>query len=183
MHNSIISTSGMDQDSHLARDNSFEGNEGWVDMNSYNQNNMSEYGGFGYMHPPPVTHGMSTEPVRLPLPPPQAISSQPQQQQQQQQSHPQTSLPMLIMPNHPTWPSMLTNPASYSAPPVTMRSTPTLPTLPTLPAKPQRVPSQTTSTPRRTLTDEDRRRMCQYHEDNPGMKQSDIGALFGVERR
>ncbi|KAL2002341.1 hypothetical protein VTN02DRAFT_169 [Thermoascus thermophilus] len=37
-------------------------------------------------------------------------------------------------------------------------------------------------TPRRTLTDEDRRRMCLYHEENRSAKQTDIGALFGVER-
>ncbi|KAJ5625535.1 hypothetical protein N7510_001844 [Penicillium lagena] len=38
------------------------------------------------------------------------------------------------------------------------------------------------STPRRTLTDEDRRLMCLYHEENKTAKQTDIGALFGVER-
>jgi hypothetical protein len=33
------------------------------------------------------------------------------------------------------------------------------------------------------LTDQDRRRMCQYHEDNPTVKQTEIGgtpvAVFG----
>ena len=31
------------------------------------------------------------------------------------------------------------------------------------------------STPRRLLTDDDRRRMCEYHERHPGVKQTDIG--------
>ena len=31
------------------------------------------------------------------------------------------------------------------------------------------------STPRRVLTDDDRRRMCEYHESHPGVKQTDIG--------
>ncbi|KAI9888831.1 MAG: hypothetical protein M1814_006234 [Vezdaea aestivalis] len=35
---------------------------------------------------------------------------------------------------------------------------------------------------RRTLSDNDRKRMCQYHEANPAVKQTDIGNLFGVER-
>ncbi|KAI0997313.1 hypothetical protein K3495_g10873 [Podosphaera aphanis] len=36
--------------------------------------------------------------------------------------------------------------------------------------------------PRKTLTDNDRRLMCEYHEKNPNIKQTEIGALFGVER-
>lgn len=31
------------------------------------------------------------------------------------------------------------------------------------------------ATPRRTLTDEDRRRMCVYHEEHKTAKQTDIG--------
>ncbi|KAI5293498.1 hypothetical protein KEM52_005479, partial [Ascosphaera acerosa] len=40
---------------------------------------------------------------------------------------------------------------------------------------------QGTSTPRRTLTNDDRRRMCLYHMEHPRVKQADI-ELFGVER-
>lgn len=108
------------------------------------------------------------------------------------------------------WPSQLTNPSPPSS-----RSPPTaLPLLPR-PLAPleQEVPNEvetdpspppapkastTASTSRRTLTDNDRRRMCQYHEDNPTVKQTEIGgtlrfdlsrfwltnaAMFGVERR
>ncbi|KAI9812146.1 MAG: hypothetical protein M1827_004812 [Pycnora praestabilis] len=42
--------------------------------------------------------------------------------------------------------------------------------------------THSTSSPRRTLTDADRRRMCLYHEENPTVKQTEIGAMFGVER-
>jgi len=54
--------------------------------------------------------------------------------------------------------------------------------------------------PRKMLTDDDRKRICQHHEDNPKVKQTEIGgeaeqelgifyfanfyiAMFGVERR
>jgi hypothetical protein len=32
------------------------------------------------------------------------------------------------------------------------------------------------STPRRTLTDDDRRRMCEYHESHPGVEHAEIGS-------
>lgn len=35
--------------------------------------------------------------------------------------------------------------------------------------------TQSTSSPRRTLTDADRRRMCIFHEENPNVKQTEIG--------
>ncbi|KXL49797.1 hypothetical protein M433DRAFT_74713 [Acidomyces richmondensis BFW] len=44
------------------------------------------------------------------------------------------------------------------------------------------VSSRSGSTPRKTLTDQDRRRMCQYAEEHPNSKQTEIGAIFGVER-
>jgi hypothetical protein len=30
------------------------------------------------------------------------------------------------------------------------------------------------------LTDQDRRRMCQYHEENPSVKQTEIGGMSGT---
>ncbi|GJN68989.1 hypothetical protein PLICBS_003035 [Purpureocillium lilacinum] len=36
--------------------------------------------------------------------------------------------------------------------------------------------------PRKTLSAEQKRAMCLYHDENPGTKQADIGAKFGVER-
>jgi hypothetical protein len=85
------------------------------------------------------------------------------------------------------WPSMITNPPNNIAPP--------LPAGPALApvtayasnqarlpivAQPPRPTAGTSS--RRTLTDQDRRRMCLYHEQNPSVKQTEIGAMFGVER-
>ncbi|KAI0200522.1 hypothetical protein F4808DRAFT_450907 [Astrocystis sublimbata] len=43
-------------------------------------------------------------------------------------------------------------------------------------------PTINTSQPRRTLTDQDRRDMCKFADENPGVKQHDIGLRFGVER-
>jgi hypothetical protein len=36
---------------------------------------------------------------------------------------------------------------------------------------------------RKTLSTEQKRAMCIYFEENPGTRQADIGARFGVERR
>jgi len=161
----MIGTSGIDQENQLAHDSTYS-NENWVDMNNYHQNNMSEYSNFNYM--PPVTHSLPSESIRMP--PPLA----PQPLQPAQPTHPQ--LPHLIMPSNATWPSMLTNPNSYSAPPMPM---------PSLPPPPRKLapPIKTQPQPRRTLTDDERKRMCQYHEDNPTVKQAEIGQMFGVERR
>ncbi|TVY45169.1 Major centromere autoantigen B [Lachnellula subtilissima] len=83
------------------------------------------------------------------------------------------------MPSHPTWPSMLTNPANYSAPPVAIPPA----SAPVVRGSITKLPAiHTAPTPRKTLTDNDRRRMCQYHEENPSVKQTEIGAMFGVER-
>ncbi|EAQ90955.1 hypothetical protein CHGG_02890 [Chaetomium globosum CBS 148.51] len=135
---------------------------------------MADYGGGGYGFMPPITHGLPSESLgRMPPPPP------PQPIHQSPATH--TQLPMLMMPHaHAPWPSMLTNPNSFgpphSAPPVPIPSI-------TAPLKTSKLPAiQTTSQPRKTLTDENRREMCQYAEDHPTAKQTDIGARFGVER-
>ncbi|KAI4195743.1 MAG: hypothetical protein LQ350_007024 [Teloschistes chrysophthalmus] len=97
----------------------------------------------------------------------------------------------------PQWPSQLTNP-SISPPTSTPQSSSSAPILTPRPIAPSTTPIEPISaiqsappvpTPipvpqsgRRTLTDQDRQRMCQYHEDNPTVKQTEIGAIFGVER-
>ncbi len=199
MHNQIIGPTGMDPDSHLARDthstndnttgsnrgssnnnnndNSNNGSshsygtESWVGM-SCTQTAMPDYGaGFAYM--PPATHGLPSESLsRMPPPPP------PQHNMLPHPIHPQ--LPMLLTPSQATWPSLLThpNPSSYSAPPMTMAQ---LSAAGLVLPKPHK--HSTNSAPRKTLTDDDRRRMCEYAEANPGVKQTDIGNMFGVERR
>ncbi|KAH7135102.1 hypothetical protein B0J11DRAFT_152909 [Dendryphion nanum] len=88
----------------------------------------------------------------------------------------------LIMPQ---WPSMLASQGNNNqnyVPPI-YSSTP----IPITPASATPVSATSTrshsSTPRKTLTDADRRRMCLYHEEHPTVKQTEIGAMFGVERR
>lgn len=152
----------------------------------------------------PFNYGSSTvmpiEPAPLysmARPPPYNTHHHQHQHQQLQPLQP------LIVP--PQWPSMLTTQSTYPTPVLPTAST-------TTPVSAVSAGSsnshslqirQTTtggSTPRRTLTDDDRRRMCQYAEDNPGVKQTDIGRMsahqpsayhllttcavkFGVERR
>ncbi|KAL2753566.1 hypothetical protein ACRALDRAFT_2111757 [Sodiomyces alcalophilus JCM 7366] len=196
----MLST-GVDQDSQLSPDHSFNShhqpqqqqqqhphhhdaphsNEHWGDMSPYSQNTMPDYSSFHYgSHSP---HGLTSESIsRMPPPP---VPLQPMQPIQPIQPHhqrqPHAHLSMLTIPTQqPAWPSMLTNPNSYSAhsaPPISMPSM----VAPT-PAKMTRPPGASQSTPRKTLTDDDRRRMCQYHLENPNMKQTEIGAMFGVER-
>ena len=108
------------------------------------------------------------------------------------------------------WPSQLTNPSTTSSHAI-------LPVQPRAlapatqdgasssddpePSPPPQKQTPTMPTSRRTLTDNDRRQMCKYHEENPSIKQTDIGskqspcaewnclrltsslAMFGVERR
>ncbi|KAI4177064.1 MAG: hypothetical protein LQ343_000545 [Gyalolechia ehrenbergii] len=108
-----------------------------------------------------------------------------------------TSHPALYPLTVPQWPSQLTNP-SINPPPSQPLSSPPAPTRTARPIAPLTTPvdpiDTTQSAPpapkpiptppsgRRTLTDQDRRRMCQYHEENPTVKQTEIGSLFGVER-
>ena len=134
-------------------------------------------------------------------------------QQQQQQHHQQhrtmhhQQLQPLIMPQ---WPSMLnTQSQSSSSSSSSYQPVPyghVFPQSQHLPIAPLVTPISATSarsatTPRKTLTDLDRKRMCQYAEDHPNSKQTEIGgkchgakcdvepfadgviAIFGVERR
>lgn len=158
MHDSLMSQIGMEQEQHHHSGESY-GNDGWADINSYNpsqhQSPIHEYGSYGFMNH--VTHGLPSESTFTRMAPPPLHAT-----------HQQQLLP-LIMPSHPTWPSMLTNPAGYQThiptqlPPVT------------LPTKPAKLSTSHAPSPRKTLTDEDRRRMCRYHEENPTVKQTEIG--------
>ncbi|CAG8951590.1 hypothetical protein HYFRA_00007506 [Hymenoscyphus fraxineus] len=177
MHDSMMAQIAMDEHHNNAgNENGFGNNEGWVDIShSYNssqhQSPIYEHGGFSFMQPIQPHHGIPSE---------STLNTQriaPHQPTHSLQSHHQ--LQPLIMPTHPTWPSMLTNPASYSAPPVAL---PPASAPPVVKANGNKVPGAPTPTPRKTLTDNDRRRMCQYHEENPTVKQTEIGAMFGVER-
>lgn len=100
------------------------------------------------------------------------------------------SYPLVV----PQWPSQLTNPSlpslnppsfqhlsNSSAPAPTPRRILPLTTLvdniPTplsAPAAPTPIPIPQSGRP--TLTDQDRRRICKYHEENPSAKQTEIGS-------
>ncbi|OLN93926.1 hypothetical protein CCHL11_03482 [Colletotrichum chlorophyti] len=179
MNHAMMGTATMDQDSHLTQDEDSHmiqshasfGNDNWGDMSPYtHQSTIPEYGAFTFM--PAVNHGLPSESIGRMPPPPAPVQPI---QSHQQQSHSQ--LPMLMIPSHPTWPSMLTHPNSYSAPPLGMA-----PVVAPAPARPSRLSTGPQPQQRRVLTDDDRRKMCQYAAEHPNVKQTDIGAMFGVER-
>ena len=155
---------GMDHEHHTGHENGFGAGDGWVDINhnysSQHQSPIFEHGAFGFMQPV-QQHGLPAE---------QSFNSQRVSQPPPHTTH-QQLLP-LIMPSHPTWPSMLTNPASYSTPQVAIPTA----SAPLVKGHGTKLPSiHATPSPRKTLTDSDRRRMCQYHEENPSVKQTEIG--------
>lgn len=203
MNNGINGTAGMSQDTTMAQSNGYA-NENWTNISPYNSQSpygnspLNEYGAFPFL-----AHGLPSESLnRMPPPPPQQHQHQQHQQQhhqhQAQQTHHQMiqpappsqspgptpmghqQLPLLNTTMQPTWPSQLTNPTpqgSYSAPPLSIT-----PVTSATPVETQRLPAQHEKA-RKTLSDEQKRAMCMYHEENPGTRQADIGAKFGVERR
>lgn len=87
----------------------------------------------------------------------------------------------------PQWPSQLTSP-SQAPPPAQMPAVRPIAPATSIAAvqavkaaiiksAPIPAPQPTQSTARRTLTDSDRRRMCEYHEENPTVKQTEIGGM------
>ena len=102
------------------------------------------------------------------------------------------SAPQPLHPLNTTlWPSQLTNPSGSSPPgglPLHARplapvshDTPAPPVSEPTPPPPKQTPTLPTS--RKTLTDNDRRRMCRYHEENPTIKQTEIGGKSIFKRR
>jgi hypothetical protein len=152
----------METEQHQGQENEF-GTSQWVEMGGYSgsqqQSPLHEYGGFGFVSP-----------TIMPVEPSYSMSIPPPYTSHQQ-------LQPLIMPVPHVWPSMMTSQANYSAPllPTTSASAPTsaisAPPLPPMPP----IETKPTTTPRKTLTNEDRRRMCLYHEEHPGVKQTEIG--------
>jgi len=114
-----------------------------------------EYPGFSFSMP------------QLPMEP-SAFTGAVQQRPIHQQLQP------LIMPQ---WPSMLNSQSHSSFQP--MFAQPVQPIHPmsvgSLPTPVSATSAKSTSTPRKTLTDTDRKRMCQYAEDHPNSKQTEIG--------
>jgi Tc5 transposase DNA-binding domain len=163
----------MESEQHQSPE-SEHGDYQWMTMGAYPHNAsqntspvMPEYN--------PYTYGssaiMPVEPAPfygMARPPPYSSH------QQLQPLHP------LIVP--PQWPSMITSQSSYSATSLPSASITTPTSAVSTNSQPLQIRQTTTggNTPRRTLTDEDRRRMCQYAEDNPGVKQTDIGCMSTI---
>lgn len=114
-----------------------------------------EYQGFNFSSP------------QLPMEP-SAFSNGMQQRPVHQQLQP------LIMPQ---WPSMLNSQAQTAFQP--MYPQPVQPMQPVsfgqLQTPVSALSARSGSTPRKTLTDHDRKRMCQYAEEHPNAKQTEIG--------
>lgn len=175
-------SSSMDHDTHLAHHEHNFGNDQWHEMGQYMQTTMADYAHGYYLSS--MAHRLPSEslghmpPPATPPPPPPPLHGQ-HSGPPAPSHHP--TLPMLMVPSHPTWPSMLTNPGGFnSSPPVAIPPV-SAGVQPLKPSRPLVTPIS--SQPRKTLTDDDRRRMCQWHIDHPEMKQTEIGAMFGVERR
>jgi hypothetical protein len=133
-------------------------NANWHDGSGYNpsqhQSPVQDYTGMPYTN--------SYTP--LPMEPLYTTQMQPPRT-----THPQ--LQPLIMPQ---WPSMLTSQSTYVPPIFPSAPVPITPASAT-PVSATSTHSRTSSTPRKTLTDQDRRRMCLYHEEHPTVKQTEIG--------
>ncbi|KAJ4512486.1 hypothetical protein HRR83_007002 [Exophiala dermatitidis] len=90
--------------------------------------------------------------------------------------------PPLIMPHNALWPSMLASQPQHTY------HTPIIPSgtlqtpLSASTGSDVTPTSAKTTTSRRKLTDDERRQMCIEAEQNPTMKQTQIGAKFNVER-
>ncbi|CAK7269085.1 hypothetical protein SEPCBS57363_003423 [Sporothrix epigloea] len=184
MQKTFMASRGENSGNKPAQDNTQHNSNGWSSMNGYPQTTMASCSHSEHTYMPPIASGPDP--------------SQQTQQHKLQQQHPPLSmrhashhhhqLPQLHMhsvPTHPTWPSMLTNPGGLAVSPPAIHYLPPhngpnrLP-LPPLKTKLRNKSGRTG--PRKTLTDDDRRRMCEYAKANPGVKQSDIGSIFGVER-
>ncbi|KAI8941113.1 hypothetical protein NX059_002351 [Plenodomus lindquistii] len=158
----------MDHEQHH-QDHFDDHNAGWHESGGYHphhhQSSVQDYNGFnGYA--PLAMEPMYGTSMHPPHPTTRTTHSQ---------------LQPLIMPQMPQWPSMLTSQSTYQPSLFPSAPVPITPASAT-PVSASSTHSRTSSTPRKTLTDSDRRRMCQYHEENPTVKQTEIGAMFGVER-
>lgn len=159
----------MDDTINMNPDHSHRPHEGefgeaqWADMNHYGSGNthtspVHEYQNFQFGSPTTMEPAYS-----MSIPPPYSTHQQ---------------LQPLIMPQ---WPSMLASQPGFSPTPITSATSNT-PISATSTTSAQSIPvpqppttTSTGSTPRRTLTDKDRKAMCEYHQANPTVKQTEIG--------
>src|ERR1700760_3398114 len=132
--------------------------EGGSPFHSHHQSPANEYNGFAFT-------GLPMDPMYTTtatgMQPPPARATQQQLQ------------PLIL----PPWPSLLTSQSSYPTP--VYQSSPASATTP-IKTPVSAPPTGRPDRPRRTLTDNDRRKMCEYAEAHPKVKQTEIGAMFGV---
>jgi hypothetical protein len=143
----------QENDIRMHHDNDFSNNPQWVEMNGYQasqQSPMHEYNGYQF-HSPQLSLDSQFNRMHSP-------------------SH--TSLPQLQPLSTAPWPTSMTSSSSTFATPSII---PTAPATARVPTTVSSHTTHTTSAPRKTLTDADRRRMCIYHEENPTVKQTEIG--------
>jgi hypothetical protein len=158
----------MDHEHHHHQEPFEDQHTGWHGDGGYNPHHHSpvqDYNGFNNFAPLPMEplYGTNMHPPHQTHPTPRT-------------THPQ--LQPLIMPQMPQWPSMLTSQSTYQAPLFPSAAPPPITPASATPVSASSTHSRTSSTPRKTLTDSDRRRMCQYHEDNPTVKQTEIGGTL-----
>lgn len=127
---------------------------------THHQSPVHEYGSFNF--------------TPMPIEPLYANVSMPPPQHTRLTSHHQLQ-PLMV----PPWPSKLTQHSAY--PTSVYHQTPVTTTPITTPVSaPPTTGRHHSERPRKTLTDADRRRMCKYAEDNPSVKQTEIGGKFIV---
>ena len=146
------------------------GSDRWVELSSPHISPLQEYNGF-------VGFGASSH---IPL---ESL------QDRLQETSFSTPPPLYL----PQWPSQLTSPSQGPPPPPVPSVRPIAPATSISPVQPLKVqplkvplekptpvtaPSTAPSNARKTLTDSDRRRMCEYHEENPNVKQTEIGGTL-----
>ncbi|EFQ98035.1 hypothetical protein MGYG_01073 [Nannizzia gypsea CBS 118893] len=151
----------MDTETPPMQDHDFVSSQ-WVDMGGYaatQHHQLTDYTGFQF----------GSSPI-MPMEPAYSMSM----------PQPYTTQHLIPLTMSSQWPSMLSTQPGFAPMPVApMPITPIPPPLQHVQAPQMATPP----TPRRTLTDAERRRMCLYHQENPHVKQTEIGAMFGVERR
>lgn len=170
-------TQDMGWDYLMTYDN-WQATDSWVSSGQYGQSYFIEASENVPLGPENVPHGLPPQHMgRLPTPSTQLFGELQYNHQAQPQVMQGTGNTIPI-----TRPSQLTNltpgSRSYSATATTVSS------LPTSTSSQERTkgPGQA-ERGRKTVSNEKRRKICQYHIDYPGTKQADIGLEFGLERR
>lgn len=150
----------MDAETQHPQDHDF-GNAHWVEMVAFNSgpHPLGDFQGFTFGSSPV----MPMEPYSMPTMP------QSYAPHQMGGGGAGTGGPLTMAPQ---WPGMLSTQPNYA--PVPLAPMP-------IPASVAHLQNMHTThvssapTPRRTLTDADRRKMCMYHEKYPHVKQTEIG--------